>query len=118
MPRFASLFDPTRALDREQSSDLVPLVPQPCAQSLQRPNTPCKDGVITELIEHLDQAERVDRYLQAKSIDDFLGDFCFLRHAIAQGDLDVRAEDRHQNSWHSSPGSNVENFFLGPEQCR
>ena len=89
MASFATFFDPTGAFDGQESSDLVPFLFHPTAESCEWSDTAGDDGVESGFLEHIGSAERKDLYVELKSFDDGLGDFGFLGNAIAKGDIQV-----------------------------
>lgn len=87
MPSLAPLIDPTRSFDGKESSDLVPFVFEPSAESDQRADATGDDRVETILGQHEGSADGKDSGVEPEFLDDVLGDLRFFRDAIAQGDI-------------------------------
>ena len=113
MPSLAPFIDPTRSFDGKESSDLVPFVFEPTAESDQRAHAACDDRVETILGQHEGAADGKDAGVEPEFLDDVFGDLSFFRDAIAQGDIEVWAEDGQKDPWNAAPGTEIEDFFVG-----
>jgi hypothetical protein len=87
VPSLTPFIDPARSFDGKESSDLVPFVFEPPAESDQRADAAGDDRVETILGEHEGAADGKDAGVEPEFLGDVLGDLRFFRDAIAQGDI-------------------------------
>ena len=87
MPSLTPFIDPARSFDGKESTDFVPFVFEPSAESDQRADAAGDDRVETVLGEHEGAADGKDAGVEPEFLDDVLGDLGFFRDAIAQGDI-------------------------------